>query len=297
MLHSSISFREHMDRDRYDRHNRRRDRHRDKDDKYKDRDRSRRDWSEPRSEINTPRFKDEPQTPNIKLRDDASKSAWDDEEEIPSKKSTWDFPTPSLHKTSSDWSERSSKSRAPNDSERSVNKSHGERKGKYEDDTPRPTPAYKFNNWADNRKRTGATPSARKEEGQLKWESTVDRQMWEEEQRRIDREWYNMDEGYSDENNPFSSVNEDYIKKKEEQLEQRKKKRISAQQRQINKDYELWERNRMLTSGVVHSVDFNEDFDEESVDRVHLLVHNIVPPFLDGRIVFTKQPEPVIPVR
>lgn len=49
--------------------------------------------------------------------------------------------------------------------------------------------------------------------------------------------------------------------------------------------------------GVVHSVDFNEDFDEESIDRVHLLVHNIVPPFLDGRIVFTKQPEPVIPVR
>lgn len=49
--------------------------------------------------------------------------------------------------------------------------------------------------------------------------------------------------------------------------------------------------------GVVHSVDYNEDFDEESIDRVHLLVHNIVPPFLDGRIVFTKQPEPVIPVR
>lgn len=52
-----------------------------------------------------------------------------------------------------------------------------------------------------------------------------------------------------------------------------------------------------LFLGVVHSVDFNEDFDEESIDRVHLLVHNIVPPFLDGRIVFTKQPEPVIPVR
>lgn len=53
----------------------------------------------------------------------------------------------------------------------------------------------------------------------------------------------------------------------------------------------------MITSGVVHSVDYNEDFDEESTERVHLLVHNIVPPFLDGRIVFTKQPEPVIPVR
>ena len=53
----------------------------------------------------------------------------------------------------------------------------------------------------------------------------------------------------------------------------------------------------MLTSGVVLNMDHNEDYDEESEARVHLLVHNIVPPFLDGRIVFTKQFEPVIPVR
>lgn len=106
-----------------------------------------------------------------------------------------------------------------------------------------------------------------------------------------------LSSGYDNENNPFASVSDDYTKKKEEQLEQRKKKRLSAQQRQINKDNELWERNRMITSGVVHSIDYNEDFDEESTERVHLLVHNIVPPFLDGRIVFTKQPEPVIPVR
>lgn len=53
----------------------------------------------------------------------------------------------------------------------------------------------------------------------------------------------------------------------------------------------------MLTSGVVHALDADVDLDEESEARVHLLVHNIVPPFLDGRIVFTKQPEPVIPVK
>ena len=53
----------------------------------------------------------------------------------------------------------------------------------------------------------------------------------------------------------------------------------------------------MLTSGIVRKLDVDEDFEEESASKVHLLVHNIVPPFLDGRIVFTKQPEPVIPVR
>ena len=53
----------------------------------------------------------------------------------------------------------------------------------------------------------------------------------------------------------------------------------------------------MLRSGVVAKTSFDEDFEEDNVARVHLLVLNIVPPFLDGRIVFTKQPEPVIPLK
>lgn len=53
----------------------------------------------------------------------------------------------------------------------------------------------------------------------------------------------------------------------------------------------------MLRSGVVEKTDFDEDFEEEAENRVNLLVYNIVPPFLDGRIVFTRQPEPVIPVK
>lgn len=121
--------------------------------------------------------------------------------------------------------------------------------------------------------------------------------MWEEEQRRLDREWYNIDDGYDDEANPFNGPNSEYFKKREEQLEQTRKKRISAQQRQNNRDNELWERNRMITSGVVTTIGVNDDFDDEAIERVHLLVHHIVPPFLDGRIVFTKQPEPVIPVK
>ncbi|CAH1163774.1 unnamed protein product [Phaedon cochleariae] len=236
----------------------------------------------------TPKFRDEPKTPNIYTKDSTSKSSWDEDDPSPLKKSAWDYPTPKVDKPRSEWSERSN---------RSSSSSHRKQHERYKinDDTPRPTPAHKFNAWMRDRKKTGATPSTREKD--LKWDATTDRQNWEEEQKRLDREWYNMDEGYDDENNPFAGVSEEYTKKKEEQLEQRKKKRLSAQQRQINKDNELWERNRMLTSGVVHSVDYNEDFDEESIDRVHLLVHNIVPPFLDGRIVFTKQPEPVIPVR
>ena len=59
----------------------------------------------------------------------------------------------------------------------------------------------------------------------------------------------------------------------------------------------MWETNRLLTSGVVTRTDFDEDFDESDEAKVHLLVHNIVPPFLDGRILFTKQFEPIIPIK
>lgn len=52
-----------------------------------------------------------------------------------------------------------------------------------------------------------------------------------------------------------------------------------------------------MTSGVVTRTEVDEDFDESDEAKVYLLVHNIVPPFLDGRIMFTKQPEPVIPIK
>lgn len=284
----------HIDRDRdrdrdreYDR--RSRDRGRGKEyDRRRDDDRShrsdRRERASDRS-IRTPRFKDEPLTP---IAHKLSSASWDDDEDDrPHKRSSWDFPTPRTNDSRrSEWSTRSSSS--------SIFRS----KNKAEDNTPRPTPAHKYNSWANERKSSGATPHVGRSDGKQPWSNEEDRDLWEEEQRRLDREWYNMDEGYDDESNPFGgSSNSDYFKKREEQLEQTRKKRISAQQRQANKDNELWERNRMLTSGVVTSINVNEDFDEEATERVHLLVHNIVPPFLDGRIVFTKQPEPVIPVR
>ncbi|KAG8230357.1 hypothetical protein J437_LFUL000628 [Ladona fulva] len=252
--------------------------------------RSLKDWNDA-----TPRFQDEPLTPLYKIKDPTSKTSWDDDDPTPSRKSSWDLPTPGPYESSSErdmWSERSQRSERGRYSERSGENRHG-----YPSDSPAPTPAHKFNSWAKDRKSTGATPVIGRE-NKIQWNSMEEREVWEEEQRRLDREWYSMDEGQDDTHNPFSGISEDYTRKKEEQLEQRKKKRMSAQQRQINKDNELWERNRMLTSGVVQSVDVgDDDFEEENEARVHLLVHNIVPPFLDGRIVFTKQPEPVVPVK
>ncbi len=138
-----------------------------------------------------------------------------------------------------------------------------------------------------------------RDDGEMKFLDEEEKESWERDQKRLDREWYRMDEGLDEENNPFADVSEEYQKKKEQQwLEKQPKKKLTARQKQIKKDNELWENNRLSRSGVVvRTEDLDEIYEEEAETRVNLLVHNIVPPFLDGRIVFTKQPEPVIPVR
>ena len=53
--------------------------------------------------------------------------------------------------------------------------------------------------------------------------------------QRLDRVWYDFDGGYDDTNNPFASIPEEYTRKKEEKLAKTTVKKMSAQQRQINK--------------------------------------------------------------
>lgn len=221
------------------------------------------------------RFRDEPMTPAFSVASTPGRKAWDDDDSgFHSKRSgsQWDFPTPGI-----------------------------DGRSKRDDETPLPTPVHKFNPWVrqPGSSHVMQTPSFVKNKGgdETGGDLKIDKEEWEDEQKRLDREWYNMDEGYDDIHNPFAGISDEYTKKKEEQLAQKKHQRMSAQQRQINRDNELWEKNRLLTSGVVMNVDGSEDYDEDNEARVHLLVHNIVPPFLDGRIVFTKQFEPVVPVK
>ena len=106
-----------------------------------------------------------------------------------------------------------------------------------------------------------------------------------------------MDEGQDEYQNAFSNVSQEYTKRKEAQMEVKRVKHLTAKQQMWKKDNEKWEQNRMIRSGAVTRLDYDEDFEEEGAAKVHLLVTNIIPPFLDGRIVFTKQTEPVIPIK
>ncbi|KAF3832641.1 hypothetical protein F7725_026306 [Dissostichus mawsoni] len=164
-------------------------------------------------------------------------------------------------------------------------------------ESPSPAPSNREMDRSERSHRS--VRESRKEDGQggIMFDNEDEKDQWVEDQKQADRDWYMMDEGYDEFHNPFTTTSEEYVKKREQILQKQTQKRISAHRRQINEDNERWETNRMLTSGVVQRLEVDDDFEEDNAAKVHLLVHNLVPPFLDGRIVFTKQPEPVIPVK
>uniref|UniRef100_A0A672PQH9 Pre-mRNA-splicing factor ATP-dependent RNA helicase PRP16 n=2 Tax=Sinocyclocheilus grahami TaxID=75366 RepID=A0A672PQH9_SINGR len=283
------------DKDRY------RDRDRDHD-RYRDRDRGKsgrgdgsvrseryqRDGCSDRMSRGTHR--DEPESPRNRPKDLAtpSRSSWDEDDSgfASSRHPHWE----SLSPAPSHCSERSQHVTLSLLLFRSS-------KPQYPAETPLPTPSYKYNEWANDRKHLGSTPRLSRGKGDKRedredgilFNNEDEKEEWEEDQRQADRDWYMMDEGYDEFHNPLTSSSEEYVKKREQILQKQTQKRISAQKRQINEDNECWETNRMLTSGVVQRLEVDEDFEEDDATRVHLLVHNLVPPFLDGRIVFTKQ--------
>ena len=142
----------------------------------------------------------------------------------------------------------------------------------------------------------------------------------DEDTRAMDRDWYAGDEyghALGDEtHNPFlggaSSVWDAAPaaaarreQARENALTERKvNRRADARARQRQADADAWETNRMLQSGVAQRRERERDAvregraeDEDEESRVHLLVHELRPPFLDGRRIFTKQQDPVSAVR
>ncbi|MES1903604.1 MAG: Pre-mRNA-splicing factor ATP-dependent RNA helicase PRP16 [Paramarteilia canceri] len=129
----------------------------------------------------------------------------------------------------------------------------------------------------------------------------------------LDRQWYNMDNGFNDENiSQFVYQESEHFKNKPLKDKSKnsakfnpREKKIGERARQFRADYKKWETTRILASGVVQrganyaeiQARLDADDNVEYTAKVHLLVHNIIPPFLDGRFIFTRQPEPVIPIR
>ncbi|KFA70521.1 hypothetical protein S40285_00557 [Stachybotrys chlorohalonatus IBT 40285] len=126
----------------------------------------------------------------------------------------------------------------------------------------------------------------------------------DEDSRALDRDWYGGDElgGHvfgDDTHNPFASYEMSAWENQQQESARAEKmtSRYDARREQRQRENDAWETNRMLVSGVAQRRDTGADFDDEEATRVHLLVHDLRPPFLDGRTIFTKQLEPVPAVR
>eukprot|EP00257_Ricinus_communis_P008936 XP_002527133.2 pre-mRNA-splicing factor ATP-dependent RNA helicase DEAH7 isoform X1 [Ricinus communis] len=123
-----------------------------------------------------------------------------------------------------------------------------------------------------------------------------------------DRAWYDREEGstmFDADSSSFYLGDEASFQKKEAELAKRLVRRDGSRMTlaqskrlsQLTADNAQWEDRQLLRSGAVRGTEVQTEFDDEDERKVILLVHDTKPPFLDGRVVFTKQAEPIMPIK
>jgi len=130
---------------------------------------------------------------------------------------------------------------------------------------------------------------------------------WKNAEHQVDVEWYDRDEDQVVDlttTEPSFFGGEEAWKAKEnlqKRLANPSRRKMSMVQMkkasQMESDRDAWEENRLVTSGMGRLGEHDTNFDEEDDAKVVLLVHDTKPPFLDGRITFTKQSDPVVPLK
>ncbi len=119
-----------------------------------------------------------------------------------------------------------------------------------------------------------------------------------EDDARFERQFYDNDDAFDAQSDPFDGPGKQEAKAAAAAAAAGKAVAVKAPKKtQAQRDNDKWEENRMLVSGAVQRVDPDADFEDDSEAKVQLLVHNVSPPFLDGRVSFTKQLAPVLPVK
>ena len=121
-----------------------------------------------------------------------------------------------------------------------------------------------------------------------------------DEDVNIDRSWYDTEESQTvDESRGEYAFlgDKEKMAKREAENAKRVQKRITARQAARNEDNTRWEENRLMQSGVVRRTEVATEFSNEDEEKVHVLVHDMKPPFLDSRFVYTRQADPVSVVK
>ena len=136
--------------------------------------------------------------------------------------------------------------------------------------------------------------------GKQEYDDLSDNEGWDDDDDlEVDREWYLQDDdggvaGDAD-HNPFAQYED--MHGQVSNVLARRQQRMTARQAQYNVDLDAWEKSRLQSGGVGGRQAVRDDLDDHDENRIHLLVHNLRPPFLDGKTVYTKQIAPVNPVR
>ncbi|KAK4486075.1 hypothetical protein RD792_008741 [Penstemon davidsonii] len=123
-----------------------------------------------------------------------------------------------------------------------------------------------------------------------------------------DLSWYDREEGgtvYDAGSSSYFLGDEASFQKKEAELAKKLVRRDGSKMTlaqskkfsQLSADNAQWEDRQLLRSGAVRGTEVQTEFDNEEERKVILLVHDTKPPFLDGRIVFTTQAEPIMPLK
>jgi pre-mRNA-splicing factor ATP-dependent RNA helicase DHX38/PRP16 len=86
-------------------------------------------------------------------------------------------------------------------------------------------------------------------------------------------------------------------KERQEEMEQKRHNRFNPRKAALQDDQDTWEENRLLRSGAAVRSSVDLEMSTEQDTRVTLLVHQVKPPFLDGRVSFSTIREAVPTVK
>mmetsp|Transcript_50693 Transcript_50693/g.82285 ORF Transcript_50693/g.82285 Transcript_50693/m.82285 type:complete len:1345 (-) Transcript_50693:31-4065(-) len=125
-------------------------------------------------------------------------------------------------------------------------------------------------------------------------------EMDEYEEGKLDRDWYDAEEGGMGAATMVDEMDPRKLAEKEEKMKRQAAMvdRVSIRAKLKNEMNEMWENNRLNQAGLGERKEANLDFSKEDEEkRVTITVRDTTPPFLDGRKVFTTQTEAVSAVK
>ncbi|KAG5368435.1 Pre-mRNA-splicing factor ATP-dependent RNA helicase prp16 [Yarrowia sp. C11] len=145
-------------------------------------------------------------------------------------------------------------------------------------------------NKSDTRDKTRDRTGTKGQKGGTSSRSSTSSRHYNQEDLDVDREWYMNDEMGHQEDAWDDQV------ALEERTESKLKTVLSRRGNKMREN-DLWEQNQMSGGGIVSGEAEQYDAMDEEDNAIYINVNNLIPPFLDGQQVFTRQKDPVSAVR